>query len=533
MQLHFPASNDLLSENGVVFLRRYRVLELKNVTIRLKSDGRKLVDQFSFTLQKGDKAVIIGEEGNGKSTLLKFIYDREMIRAYCDWEGVVVSRKRMAYLPQMLPAAYCNQTLAEFFEDKESYRYMDVLSQLGLTLDFIYSDQTLGSLSGGEKVKVQLAKLCMEEPDLLLLDEPTNDLDIPTLKWLEQFISASKIPILFISHDETLIEKTANVILHMEQLIRKSVCRISVIRCPYREYLSRRQRQFEHQEQVAQKQRDDYDKQMEKWQQIYNRVDHEQRTITRQNPGGARLLKKKMHAVMAMGKRFERERENFLDFPEQEDAILTKFDENIHLPHSKTILDFTLDSLAVGSRRLSRNIQLHVSGNQHIGITGRNGAGKSTLLALIWSELKERKDITVSYMPQEYHEILDYEKTPIEFLAESQTKEVITKARTFMGSMRFTHEEMTGRIGNLSGGQKAKILFLDMVLKQSDVLLLDEPTRNFSPLSGPVVRDALKRFGGAIISISHDRKYLREACDIVYELTENGLQAIHAVDGVI
>ena len=102
-----------------------------------------------------------------------------------------------------------------------------------------------------------------------------------------------------------------------------------------------------------------------------------------------------------------------------------------------------------------------------------------------------------------------------------------------MGSMRFTHEEMTGRIGNLSGGQKAKILFLDMVLKQSDVLLLDEPTRNFSPLSGPVVRDALKRFGGAIISISHDRKYLREACDIVYELTENGLQAIHAVDGVI
>ena len=152
---------------------------------------------------------------------------------------------------------------------------------------------------------------------------------------------------------------------------------------------------------------------------------------------------------------------------------------------------------------------------------------------MIWSELKERKDITVSYMPQEYHEILDYEKTPIEFLAESQTKEVITKARTFMGSMRFTHEEMTGRIGNLSGGQKAKILFLDMVLKQSDVLLLDEPTRNFSPLSGPVVRDALKRFGGAIISISHDRKYLREACDIVYELTENGLQAIHAVDGVI
>lgn len=504
------------------------MLELHDVTIRLKNDGRTLVDHFSFTLQKGDKAVIIGEEGNGKSTLLKFIYNREMIDSYCSWKGDVINRKRTGYLPQTLPSEYQRQTLSEFFEDTEYYLHMDVLSQLGLTLDFILSQQTLGSLSGGEKIKVQLAKLCMGEPDILLLDEPTNDLDIPTLHWLEHFISASKIPIMFISHDETLIENTANVILHMEQTIRKTVCRISVARCPYREYLFRRQRQFEHQEQVAQKQRDDYSRQMEKWRQIYNRVDHEQRAISRQDPGGARLLKKKMHAVMAMGKRFEREQESFIDFPEKEESIFTKFDENIYLPNSKTILDFHLDSLQVGERSLAHNIQLHVSGRQHIGITGKNGAGKSTLLAIVWNELKDRKDITASYMPQNYQEMLDFNKTPIEFLAESQTKEAVTSARTFMGSMKFTHEEMTSKIGNLSGGQKAKILFLDMVLRKSNVLLLDEPTRNFSPLSGPIVREALKRFGGAIISISHDRKYLREVCNTVYELTETGLHKIGA-----
>lgn len=504
------------------------MLELHDVTIRLKNDGRKIVDQFSFTLQKGDKAVIIGEEGNGKSTLLKFIYDREMIHSYCSWEGTAVTHETMAYLPQTLPPEYQHQTLAEFFGDTEYYLHMDVLSQLGLTLNFIVSEQKLDSLSGGEKIKVQLAKLCMGNPDILLLDEPTNDLDIPTLRWLEHFISASKMPILFISHDEALIENTANVILHMEQTLRKTACRISVARCPYREYLFRRQRQFEHQEQVAQKQRDDYSRQMEKWRQIYNRVDHEQRTITRQDPGGARLLKKKMHTVLAMGKRFERERENFLDFPEKEESILTKFDESIRLPNSKTILDFHLDSLQIGERSLAHNIQLHVSGKQHIGITGKNGAGKSTLLAIIWNELRERKDITASYMPQNYQEMLDFDKTPIEFLAQSQTKEAITTARTFMGSMRFTHEEMTSKIGALSGGQKAKILFLDMVLRKSNVLLLDEPTRNFSPLSGPVVRGALKHFGGAIISISHDRKYLREVCDTVYELTENGLHDIRA-----
>lgn len=95
-----------------------------------------------------------------------------------------------------------------------------------------------------------------------------------------------------------------------------------------------------------------------------------------------------------------------------------------------------------------------------------------------------------------------------------------------MGSMKFTHEEMTGKIANLSGGQKAKILFLDMVLRGANVLLLDEPTRNFSPLSGPVVRGALADFGGAIISVSHDRKYLQEVCSQVYELREDGLFAV-------
>lgn len=499
------------------------MLELKNVTLTLKKDARQLVDHFSFTLKEGDKAVMIGEEGNGKSTLLKWIYDHTLVDSYCEWEGSVITKSKLAYLPQMLEEKHYETSLLEFFADSDYYLHMDILSQLGLSVEFILSEQKLGTLSGGEKVKVQLAKICMEEPDVLLLDEPTNDLDIPTLQWLERFIAKSRIPILFISHDETLIENTANVILHMEQLIRKTTCRMSVARCPYREYLARREDLFAHQEQVAQKQRSDFDKQMEKWRQIYNRVDHEQNTISRQDPGGARLLKKKMHTVLSMGKRLEREKENFLDFPEREEAILTKFEENIALPSGKRVISFSLDALQMGQRCLSRNLQLTVMGKEHIGITGRNGAGKSTLLHLLWEELKNRQDIRPAYMPQNYEEVLDFQKTPIEHLAEHYTKDEVTKARTYMGSMRFTHEEMTGKIGNLSGGQKAKILFLDMVLQGANVLLLDEPTRNFSPLSGPVIRRALQDFSGTIISISHDRKYLREVCETIYELTETGL----------
>lgn len=499
------------------------MLELKNVTIRLKIDGRQLADDFSFTLNRGDKAVIIGEEGNGKSTLLKFIYDRQRIQDYCDFSGEVIAKGRLAYLPQMMDEELYEKTLAEYFGNAGYYRHIPVLNRLGISLDSILSEQKIGTLSGGEKVKIQLARLLMDEPELLLLDEPTNDLDIETLEWMEQFINTAKTPVLFISHDETLVENTANVILYMEQIIRKTKCRITVTHASYSGYLKYRRHNFAHQEQVARKQRDDYDKQMEKWRQIYNRVDHEQTAISRQDPGGARLLKKKMHSVLSAGKRFERERENFIEFPEEEDAILTKFDERIVIPPGKVILDFSLDKLCVGERLLSENIRLYVSGNEHIGIIGRNGAGKSTLLALIWEQMKDRRDITPCYMPQNYAEKLDYEKSPAEYLAGNYAKADITKARTYMGSMKFTHEEMTGKIGSLSGGQKAKILFLDMVLKKANVLVLDEPTRNFSPLSGPVVRAALRHFGGAIISVSHDRKYLGEVCDKVYELTGNGL----------
>lgn len=507
------------------------MLELKNITITLKTDGRHVAEGFSFTLGRGDKAVIIGEEGNGKSTLLKYIYDPALVWDYCECSGEAAPKGRMAYLPQMMEESKYALSLAEYFGDCPYYMHTDVLAQLGLSVDFILSEQKLGTLSGGEKVKVQLARLMMDEPDILLLDEPTNDLDIPTLEWLEDFISASRLPILYISHDETLIENTANVILHMEQLIRKTQCRITVSRCSYREYLSHRRLSFDHQAQVAKKQRDDYDKQMEKWRKIYDRVNHEQSSISRQNPGGGRLLKKKMHSVLSMGKRFEREKENFLDFPEEEDAILTKFDENIRVPAGKTVLDFSLDTLRIGERVLAKDLRLYVAGSEHIGITGRNGAGKSTLLALLWEELKDRRDITASYMPQNYADALDFGATPVEYLAAHYTKAEITKARTYMGSMKFTHEEMTGKIGALSGGQKAKIIFLDMVLRGANVLLLDEPTRNFSPLSNPVVRAALDAFGGAVISVSHDRKYLSEVCGKVYLLEENGLFPVELEDG--
>ena len=499
------------------------MLELKDVTLQLKREDRILAERFSFTLQKGDKAVIIGEEGNGKSTLLKYIYDPRSIEDYCEGSGTVNAHGKLGYLPQSLDDRLSGFALKDYFVSFEHYLHPDVLVQLGIDPAFLLSSQVMGSLSGGEKVKAQLCRILMEEPDILLLDEPTNDLDLDTLRWLESFLRDTRLPVLYISHDETLIENTANVIIHMEQLIRKTKCRITVSRETYREYLDRRQRQMSHQEQIAQKQRDDYRRKQQRWQQIYERVDHEQRSLSRQDPHGGRLLKKKMHSVISTGKRLERETEDFLEFPEEEEAILTRFDGDIRLPAGKTVLDWSLAQLQEGDRILAKDLRLFLAGSGTVGIIGRNGAGKTTLLRCLWDELRQRRDIIAAYMPQDYREVLDYRQTPVDHLAANYTKEEITKARSCLGSMRFTHEEMLSPIGRLSGGQRAKLLLLDMVLRRANVLLLDEPTRNFSPLSAPVVRHALREFGGAIISVSHDRKYLREVCDRVYELRPDGL----------
>lgn len=127
-------------------------------------------------------------------------------------------------------------------------------------------------------------------------------------------------------------------------------------------------------------------------------------------------------------------------------------------------------------------------------------------------------------MSQNYDELLDLAKTPLELLTENdKSKDFQTQVRTYLGSLKFTKEEVLGKIENLSGGQKAKLLLIKLILDQSNVLILDEPTRNLSPLSNPVIRKLLKEFKGTIISVSHDRKYIDEVCNEIYELTPEGL----------
>ena len=199
------------------------MLEVKNVDIMIST--RYLIESLSFTLNKGDKLAIIGEEGNGKSTLLKSLLG---ICDYAEVSGIINFKgNTVGYLEQSLNGNDLNKKVFDYlFHDdydyynkvNEFYKYLE-----NLKIDDYILNQTMSNLSGGERVKISILKLLLNRYDILFLDEPTNDLDIETLEWLSTFINKTSKPIIYISHDETLLSDTANMILHIEQLKKKRI----------------------------------------------------------------------------------------------------------------------------------------------------------------------------------------------------------------------------------------------------------------------------------------------------------------------
>lgn len=502
------------------------MIEIKNLSIKV--NDRYLVKDLSLNLNKNDKLAIIGEEGNGKSTLLKCIIG---ICNYAEVTGTInLNNNKIGYLEQHITESYKEQKVFDylFISDNDYYNKINNLYKnltiLNIKDDIL--DKRMNILSGGEKIKVAILKLLLDDNDVLLLDEPTNDLDIETLIWLENFINKIDKPIIYISHDETLLSKTANMILHIESLKKKTECKHTLLRIKYDEYVDLRLRTILHQTQVHNFEKKELEKKEEKLKWQKQRVEFEQNNISRSDPHGGRLLKKKMHNVKSQEKKLENI--DITENPDPEESIYFKFEE-VNIPNNKKILNLNNYNLIINNNNIKINLEVY--GNVHICIIGKNGTGKTTLIRKIYDMLKDRTDIKVGYMPQDYNDILNSYDNVLGFITNgSKNKEEITKSRMYLGNMKFTPEEMTGNIDNLSGGSKAKLILMKLVLDKCNVLLLDEPTRNVSPLSNPVIRKVLKEFNGTIISVSHDRKYIEEVPNKIYLLTNNELNLIEKED---
>ena len=500
------------------------MLQLEKLTITHQKDLQDLVRDLDLVLNPGDKLAVIGEEGTGKSSLIKAIVAPEMLSSYAQLSGKITNHfHQFGYLAQALENEELQLTVMDFlyrnldyglFDFNLFYKYAD---QFGLDLDrFEAQNQTLASLSGGERLKLQLLKILAKDPDLLILDEPSSDLDLETLQWLENFIQRSEKAILFISHDESLLSRAATAILHLELLKKRTEPRATFYRGSYDQYRQERRKKFEHQLQVAKKEREEHVKKLERHYRIHQSVEHVLRHTHDSSAG--RLLAKKMKNVLSQEKRLKKEAENLTEIPQDMDAIQLFFSEIKPLPASKILLSWEKMLLPTG-----QTVDWQIRGQDKLVIIGKNGIGKTRLLKLLLMDLRERTDLSVGNMPQHYEEEFEAQSTPLSFLTSVADEE---KVRTLLASLKFTRQEVVHSLHDLSGGQKAKLFLARMVLAGNNVLVLDEPTRHFSPTSQPLIRQLLMDYPGAIISVSHDRRFIEEVTALHYQLDEEKLVRI-------
>ena len=506
------------------------MLQIKDLTIRLIEDDRIIIKDFDLTLNDGDKIGLIGEEGNGKSILLKTIVDRENTEKFASISGEIYKNNEIiGYLPQSLDdndaslttnAYLYKQVIFEMIDYNKLYKY---LSDFALPDDILSDDRKMGSLSGGEKIKFILLVEMLKEPSIFLFDEPSNDLDYESLLWLENFMEDLEIPLIFVSHDTNLLRKVANRIIHLEQIRRRSMAKYTISNNTYNDYVTKRDNFITSETSRANKEREEFDKKLYKYKRVHDAVQYDLRATKDDLIG--RNLKDKMHTVKSVGKRLEKEEANLTQKPDYEEAIDVFFDEDIRVPNGKQVLDFKKDVLRIADKILAKNIELQIIGPEKICIIGKNGAGKTTLLREILKEC-EKLNLKVGYMPQSYFEYEKGSMTALDYLSQSASKDDHIKSSNLLASLSFKREEMYRNISDLSGGQKAKLFFAKMNLDKAEVLILDEPTRNLSPLSKPEIIEALKAYRGAIIAVSHDKDFIDQVFDKLYELNNQGLKII-------
>lgn len=498
------------------------MLQIQDCTIRLKQQDQTIISNLSFQLSQNDKLAIISEEGCGKSTLLKWIVQDDQVFSYAEISGNVFPKpKSIGYLPQSLPKQFEEVGVYDYLSQCPGF-YDALMCELAipcqLNFDLLYSQQKLKTLSGGEKIKVQMLYLMMKQPEFYVLDEPSNDLDLTSQKWLADWIGHCAQPVLFVTHDEALLQQCATAILHLEINHKRQTNHYIWMKCSYMEYKEKRQRQFDHQWQVAKSQHREKQKRDEKLLQIRQKVEHQLRTITRADAHGGQLLKKKMKAITSQENRNEKLDQQMVELPDQEVVLSFQFDPSITLASNKKVYDIDLHQLQIDEKILARNIHFQMYGPKKIGIIGDNGVGKSTFLKTL-AELK--KDLQIGYMPQNYLDIYDGQANILSYFA--QDKQTQTLVRQYLGAMGFGSRHMEKALSQLSLGQMAKFLFLKMHMDQCSVLLLDEPTRHFSPTSQQVIRQALQDFQGGIVMVSHDQLLLDQVAQEIFQLTKDGL----------
>lgn len=520
------------------------MLNVHNLSVSFQ--GEYLFEEVAFMLNAGDRVGLIGKNGAGKSTMLKLL-SRELKPD----SGTIAADKdvRIGFLKQdidfvkgrtILEEAYQAfgeiKTLEQKLDDihhqietrtdyeSESYHnLLDMLSDythrfdliggylyqgetekvlLGLGFQRSDFDKLTDSFSGGWRMRIELAKLLLQNNDILLLDEPTNHLDIESIIWLEQFLTTYSGAVVIVSHDKMFLDNVTN------RTIEISVGKIYDYPKPYSKFLELRQ-EIREQQLASQK------NQEKKIQQTEKLIE--------------KFRAKASKASMAQSLIKKLDKIDRIEVDEEDNAVM-----NVRFPVSvtpgKVVLEIDNVSKSYGEKEVLSHVSLLVERGSKIAFVGQNGQGKTTLAKMIIGEtdyqgtIKLGHNVQLGYFAQNQADYLDGELTVLDTMYHAADDTNRMKIRDILGSFLFRGDEVDKKVKVLSGGERNRLALAKMLLSDFNVLVMDEPTNHLDIKSKNVLKKALQQFEGTLIIVSHDRDFLQGLTDKVYEFKNKNIK---------
>lgn len=520
------------------------MINIHNIAVAF--GGTYLFKEISFRLNAGDSVGLIGKNGAGKSTLLKILAKENEPD-----EGEIATDKDIAigFLKQDIEFTQGRTVLEESYEafeeirelelqidrinhelaertdyDSESYNQLivnlsecttryeilggynykgdteRVLQGLGFKREDF--DKKTDTFSGGWRMRIELAKLLLQQNDILLLDEPTNHLDIESIIWLEQFLKNFPGVVIIVSHDKMFLDNVTN------RTIEISLGRIYDYNKPYSKYLVLRE-EIREQQLATQKNQEKH-------------IQHTEKLIEK-------FRAKASKASMAQSLIKKLERIDRIEVDEDDNAVMS-IQFPISVQPGKVVIEGENISKNYGEKKVLSNVDLFVERSSKIAFVGQNGQGKSTLAKIIVNEIPHEgrlelgHNVQIGYFAQNQAEYLDGNLTVEETMIEAADEKTRPKVRDMLGAFLFRGEEVDKKVKVLSGGERNRLALCKMLLQPFNVLVMDEPTNHLDIKSKNVLKTALQNFEGTLILVSHDRDFLQGLTNKVYEFKDRKLK---------